>query len=71
MLVELPNGDWINREAVIAVRIMDDRPLGPRVLIDASGQNHPYLVRFDDADAARAWARDFTATCNNLAPRRG
>lgn len=66
MLLELPDGNWIDPNSVQGIRILDDRELGPRIVIDAFGQHCLYLIRFDDIEAARGWLKKFGAECNLL-----
>lgn len=66
MLIELPNGDWVDPGAVQGVRMMNDKQFGPRVVIDASGTQALYFFHMDDAEAARAWVKDFCSKCNDL-----
>ena len=64
MLIELPNGDWVDPKAVQGVRLMNDKQFGPRVAIDAYGQSAHFFFHMDDAEAARAWVKDFCTKCN-------
>lgn len=65
MLIELPNRDWIDPKAVQGVRLITDsiEKYGPRVTIDACGQQGLHLIAFDDIEAAREWIKKFGADC--------
>lgn len=65
MLIELPNGDWVDPNAVQGVRLANDKDYGPRVIIDAQGTQALYYFVMDDIEAARAWVADFARKCNN------
>lgn len=64
MLIELPDGNWIDPKAVTGVRVMDDVDHGPRVAIDTLGRPALHYFTFDDADAARGWVKQFGTDCN-------
>lgn len=64
MLVKMPNGDWINPEVVVGVRVMVGDKMGPRVVIDTRQHYGHHLLEFDDPEAARAWAEKFGQDCN-------
>lgn len=64
MLIELPNGDWIDPKVVQALRFLDDDWHGPRVGIDAQGTPAWQCLMFDDAESARGWMKKFGTDCN-------
>lgn len=69
MFVKLPNGDWINPNAIAGVRVMVNDKLGPRVVIDTTQHCGHHMIEFDNPEAARAWAEKFGQDCNAvLAP---
>ncbi len=65
MLVKMPNGDWINPEVVVGVRVMVGDKMGPRVVIDTRQNYGHHMIEFDNPEAARAWAKDFGLKCND------
>jgi hypothetical protein len=58
-LEQLPNGYWIELEAVIGVRLLVGDKLGPRVVLDTRQCSGHTLLEFDNPEAARAWAAEF------------
>lgn len=63
MLIELPNGRWIDPTDVRGVEPMTGDEHGPRVRIDFCDGGFA-LVEFDLPGAARVWTREFAATVN-------
>jgi hypothetical protein len=61
-LLELPDGNWVRTDAVVAVRIYMEGAAGPRVIIETSGVGH-LMLKFESSDAAYAWAKDFGQKC--------
>lgn len=67
MLVELPDGDWLDPRSVRGLMLLDDRSYGPRVRIDLSGSVQLKLIEFDNVETARAWRAEFARRCNEAA----
>lgn len=64
-LIELPNGDFIATSTVLGVRAMVNDKMGPRVLLDVSTAGGMVMIEFDDPEAARIWAREFSSKVNS------
>lgn len=64
MLIELPDGDWLDPQAVRGITLLDDLQHGPRVRIDLAGAIQLKMVEFDNPDAARNWRSEFACRCN-------
>lgn len=67
-LIELPDGNWIAPKAVRGVTVLVDARHGARVRLDTTNAVNLLLIEFDDAEAARGWARAFAAQVNAAAP---
>lgn len=64
MLIELPDGDWIDPADVRGLTLMDDRTHGPRVRVDLAFLGRYKLLEFDCPEAARNWRSEFGRQCN-------
>jgi hypothetical protein len=63
MLIELPNGRWIDPAEVTGVNPMERDEFGPRVRIDLRNGSLA-LIEFDLPGAALSWAREFAQSVN-------
>ena len=61
MLIDLPNGNWIDHAAVMGVRVINSSD-GIRVLIHTS-QGYLEDIPFASADSAVAWTLHFSQMC--------
>lgn len=64
MLIELPNGDWLDPGMINSVRLRLGGDSGPKVIINTFLEDVTHLVEFDSADAARGWVKAFGEECN-------
>ena len=64
MLIELPNGDWIDPTIVRAISVRVGDSNGPRVVLDLSSRISIMIIEFDMPEAAREWAKSVATQCN-------